>query len=347
MKWLRCFILISILSGCTASPEEDHRTVTPALPNHLQPYPSPERQHISLTKEGITLGRHLFYDPALSKDSTISCATCHHQDKAFSDGTKDSPHGISGLPQHRTAPPLFNLAWHDGYFRDGGATTLASQANGPITHPDELAADWTVILQRLNNNATYKKLLHGKKRYKAGTVLRALAQFQLTFISGSSPYDDYVKKENHSFNEQVFTGMKLVKEHCSSCHTPHHFSDFQYHNNGLDSTFDYPPEDPRLGRYRITGDTSDMGKYKTPSLRNIALTSPYMHDGRFNTLEEVLTHYSKGVKDSPQTSALLYKNDKPGFNFSSTEKKAIIAFLHTLTDTNFVKDTTLSNPWVK
>lgn len=315
------------------------------LPEHLRPYPNLEQESITLTEEGITLGRHLFYDPVLSKDSTISCATCHHQNKAFTDGTKDSPHGISGFPQHRNTPPLFNLAWHNGFFRDGGAKNLASQANGPITHPDELAADWPTILKRLNNSNKYRKLLRKEEPYKAGMVLQALAQFQFTLISGNSIYDRYVDGDASQLNEKELKGLQLVDEHCSSCHQLHQFSDFGYHNNGLDTSFDHSPEDPRLGRYRITHKNKDKGKYKTPSLRNLQLTAPYMHDGRFGTLEEVLEHYSSGVKDSPYTSPHVFRDDKPGFDFSIDEKDAIIAFLSTLTDSTFITDTRFSSPW--
>lgn len=296
-----------------------------------------------LTAEGIELGRRLFYDVRLSGNNRISCASCHHQDLAFSDGLALSNQGISGKTLDRHAPVLFNLAWADqGLFWDGGAKNLESQAFGPLTSADEMFQDLYELEAELKAIPDYvnrfKQVFNSA--IKSADVVKALAQFQRTLISGNSRYDQYIRQENSTvLNAEELLGMNLLQEKCGSCHAGALFTDQSFHNNGLDDHFSEDKEGIYQGHFRVSFNPSDLGKFKTPSLRNVLFSAPYMHDGRFKTLEEVLDHYQFGIKMSPTTDVSLFQNQgKPGIPMSTTERKAIIAFLNTLTDHEFIKN---------
>ncbi len=335
-KNITLFLLaLLVFTGCNtkdklAEPSDEFRV---EVPTNLGPFPESERGNF-LTKEGVELGEKLFFDPLLSKDNNISCATCHKPELAFSDGLKGSI-GASGKTLERHTPTIMNLAWHDGFFWDGGANTLESQAFGPITHEDEMGQDLGQLMEELKADSLYPQLF--ENAFEEGGINSknlswALSQFQRSLITGNSPYDKYIRGEGNlsSLEKQ---GLQIYQENCSSCHVGDQFSDFGYHNNGLDEKFDYTSEEePKLGRYRITFDSLDLGAYKTPTLRNIAVTAPYMHDGRFATLEEVLNHYNHGIKDSPSLAPKL----KDGIQLTADEKTALIAFLKSLTDEEFL-----------
>lgn len=327
------FLGFLIFSSCG---NQEENIITPtfslSVPSQLGEMPIPIDNPI--TKEGIELGKMLFFDPILSNNNKVSCASCHFPELAFSDGKSLTNSGVSNNTLIRHSPTLFNLAWHKGYFWDGGAKTLASQAFGPITHVDEMGSDLSQLVEKLNQTANYPSLFDKafNSPISSQKIAFALTQYQLSLISAYSPYDDYLAGEK-TLNTLEKKGLTLFNEHCSSCHQENHFSDFDYHNNGLDSTFNYEGEDPRFGRYRITLDKKDLGKYKTPSLRNIALTAPYMHDGRLKNLEEVLNHYTNSIKKSETLAAELTKK----ITLTTEDKNAIIAFLHTLTDEKFIQ----------
>ncbi|MCP4522089.1 MAG: cytochrome-c peroxidase [Cytophagales bacterium] len=311
-------IILGFASSC-AEPEEVDPKFVIDVPSHLGEMPV--RAENPLTLGGIALGKKLFFDPSLSSNNQVSCATCHLPSLAFSDGVSLSDKGVSGEQMIRNSPALFNLAWHQGYFWEGGANDLASQAFGPLTHPDEMGSNLNEILEKLRGNTEYVNLF--KENFPQGISSQSLAfaleQYQLSLISAESPYDDYITGKSILSEEEV-EGLKIFTEKCGSCHEGNHFSDFKYHRNGIDSVWNYASlEDARWGRFRITFDSTDIGKYKTPSLRNITLTAPYMHDGRFQNLEEVLTHY--------QTQ----------FSITEQEKSRIIKFLDTLTDEKFIQ----------
>lgn len=296
-----------------------------------------------LTAEGIELGRRLFYDVRLSGNNRISCASCHHQDLAFSDGLALSNQGTSGKTLDRHAPVLFNLAWADqGLFWDGGAKNLESQAFGPLTSADEMHQDLYELEAELKAVPDYvsrfKQVFNSA--IKSADVVKALAQFQRTLISGNSRYDQYIRQEKSTvLNAEELLGMNLVQDKCGSCHTGALFTDHNFHNNGLDDHFSEANEGIYQGHFRVSFNPSDLGKFKTPSLRNVVLSAPYMHDGRFKTLEEVLDHYRYGIKLSSTTDVSLFQDQgKPGIPMSITEKKAILAFLNTLTDHEFIKN---------
>ncbi|MFK7901080.1 MAG: cytochrome-c peroxidase [Cyclobacteriaceae bacterium] len=349
MKYFILIISVLLSSSCSKEGESDLSVVRNDywnlnLPDFMgDAIPTVERNPIS--EEGITLGRMLFYDPILSSDGKVSCASCHFLNQAFTDGEALSTNGVSGNTLKRNSPPLFNLAWHNAFFWEGGAVDLESQVSGPIIDVDELGGDPQGILSRLNNHPTYPnqfKKVFNKDVISIGDVAKAIAQFERVILSYESRYDNY-KGGNEILNSQELEGLQLYQNHCESCHEEGFFSDFEYHNNGLDSVFNFTDsEDVRWGRYRITSKEEDKGKYKTPSLRNIALTAPYMHDGRLETLEDVINHYSNSVVNSASLDSRI---PIEGFQFTLKEKQSIIAFLKTLTDFTFVNKEEYQNPF--
>ena len=300
----------------------------------------------SLTEEGIALGKKLFFDKILSGDGTQSCASCHQPEKAFTDNLQFSE-GIEGRKGFRNAMSLFNLAWNfDEFFAwDGKDFTLENQAFEPVSNPLEMNANWKEIEIRLNSHASYPDLFQkafGILKIDSTHVVKAIAQFERTLISGNSKFDKYLlgeatlsPEEENGFN--VF--MDEAKGDCFHCHGSNNnplWTDNQFHNNGLDAIFS------DLGLGAITGDPADNGKFKTPSVRNLAFTAPYMHDGRFATLEEVINHYSEGLKPSSTIDPLIKKVNEGGVKLSEKDKTDLKAFLLTLSDTEFV-----SNPRFK
>lgn len=303
------------------------------------------------SEEGVELGRLLFYDKRLSGNNKISCGTCHRQDIAFSDALALANTGISGQTLHRTAPALINLAWaNNGLFWDGGSTNLESQAFGPLTSPDEMGQNLAELVAELKAVPDYVSRFRRvfSDEIKSAYIVRALAQFQRTFISGSALYDKYINKvPGAQLSPTELQGLSLVQQKCQGCHAGQLFTDNNYHNNGLDADFsDDSHEGIYQGRSRITYNPADLGRFKTPTLRNVMLTAPYMHDGRFATIEQVLGHYSNGVQPSPTADPLVMQNGgAAGIPLTTTEKQAIIAFLHTLTDTEFTANKKLANPY--
>ncbi|WP_316841897.1 cytochrome-c peroxidase [Pedobacter gandavensis] len=305
-------------------------------------FPAPvEQPDNRLSAEGIELGRQLFYDVRLSGNNRISCASCHRQDLAFSDGLALSNQGFSGKALNRHAPVLFNLAWADqGLFWDGGAKNLESQAFGPLTSEEEMHQDLYELEAELKAIPDYVKQFKQvfNAEIRSADVVKALAQFQRSLISGNSAYDRYIRQETPgSLNAEELQGMKLLREKCSNCHSGALFTDQSFHNNGLDDQFSAENEGIYQGHFRVSFNPADLGKFKTPSLRNVMLTAPYMHDGRFKTLDEVLDHYQNDIKISLTTDVSLFQNQgKPGIPMSKDERKAIIAFLNTLSDHEFI-----------
>src|SRR5688572_2431923 len=334
------------LAGCHKTETQTPEPFSVSVPANLaSSVPFQERN--PFTREGVLLGRKLFYDPILSGNNKISCATCHNQEKAFTDGEALATHGISGKALHRNAPALQNLAWMNGWFWDGGAKDIESLNFGPIKHPDEMGQNLTELVKELQNHAEYPTLF--KAAFQTDTITsltitRALAQFQRTLISADSRYDKYVRNEGGKLDSEELEGLTLFKQKCSSCHATDFFTDFGYHNNGLDNSYSTNFESIAWGRGRISEKPGDIGKYKTPTLRNITLTAPYMHDGRFNSLEAVVDHYRSGVKNSATLAPELKQNGTTGIAISDAEKTKIIKFLQTLTDTEFTSNPDFSAP---
>jgi cytochrome c peroxidase len=297
-------------------------------------FPAPVYDFASnpLTEEKVALGRMLFYDPILSADSTISCASCHSPYNAFAHTDHDLSHGIRDQIGTRNAPALFNLAWHPLYMWDGAANHLDMQALAPISHPKEMAESIENVVAKLERQPLYSGLFAQAYGYKAITgelVLKALAQFQLTLVSAHARYDS-VQAGKAKFTPQEQRGYALFKENCNACHREPLFSTYGFANNGL-------PIDTTLrdmGRVTISQNPQDSLQFKIPSLRNLTYSFPYMHDGRFKKLHQVLNHYTSGIQNSPSLSPILRKP----IVLSSTEKVDLIAFLLTLNDQRFVFD---------
>lgn len=294
----------------------------PALQYNLKKNP--------LKEETVQLGRLLFYDPILSADSSISCASCHSSYNAFAHTDHKLSHGIRDLTGNRNAPALFNLGWQSLFMWDGAHRHLDMQALAPISHPREMDFSIAGIVQRLQGNTNYRRSFYrafGDSNASGERVLKALAQFQLTLISTASKYDK-IQQGQAKFSEQEARGYQLFRKHCNACHTEPLFSNYQLNSNGL-------PPDATLndsGRMGITGKAADRYHFKTPSLRNLSYTFPYMHDGRFQTLSAVMQHYSEGVSVSSTPGAALPRPLK----LSSTEKVDLVSFLLTLNDSAFV-----------
>lgn len=294
-----------------------------------------------LTEEGVALGKLLFFDPILSGDNTMSCASCHIQKFGFTDSTNRFSTGIDGLKGPRNSMPLFNLGWAQNFFWDGGAANLESQVVGPIQNPLEMHEDIANAISELNSHPTYPamfKKVFGGDKVTTSMLMRAIAQFERTMVSGNSRYDQYVRGET-ALTAQELRGLNLFsdmsKGDCNHCHVlGGTFSDFEFRNTGLDSIA------VDKGRELITLNPMDRGKFKTPSLRNIEVTGPYMHDGRFSTLEECIEHYNTGFKYTENLDPNLDHSVKGRLN--QTEIEDIVAFLKTLTDEEF-----LNNPIFK
>ena len=315
-----------------------------------------------LTKKGVELGRKLFYDPVLSADSTLSCSGCHNSAFAFTDSNKRFSVGIDGIEGKRNSMPIYNLMYSqlnpffEGFFWDGRAATLEDQALLPIQDPIEMHETLPNVVAKLCADTAYQRAFFeafNTTTITAELVSKAIAQFVRTIVSGNTKFDQAFNAEPGVFlTEQELLGWQLFNDNfggdCFHCHGINGgiFTDFIFRNNGLDDAVYYTDfADPGYGV--ISGDTADFGKFKTPSLRNIALTAPYMHDGRFNTLEEVLDFYSTGVHATPFTDPFMQFAGSGGVNLTPDEKAAIIAFLHTLTDTALASNPAYQDPFIK
>lgn len=326
-------LLIGILGSC-GQENANAPYVFPKTPVGEVPQPA----HNLATERGVALGKKLFFDPMLSANNAVSCATCHHTDKAFSDGVALTTMGISGNPLLRHSPALFNLAWYEGLFWDGGSKNIEAQAFGPLTHPDEMGIDLKELIQKLQADDEYPGLFKevwGTDSITTQKLVRALAQYERTLLSFNSPYDQRVAG-NQAAKGEVLKGEKVFTQYCSACHTPGLFTDLSYHANGIDTAItDRSHELTHFGRYRITNDSIDLGKFKTPSLRNLAFTAPYMHDGRFATLDDVFAHYFRDHTINPLADSLLKSQDYS--QVDPQQKKALKAFLMSLSDSSFIR----------
>lgn len=287
-----------------------------------------------ITREGFELGRKLFYDGILSRDNSISCGSCHLQSAAFTHHGHDVSHGIDDRLGTRNAPTLENLAWSPTFFWDGGVHDLDLFAIAPIENPLEMDETFANVVTKIRNKTEYKALFlkaFGTEEVTGAKVLKALSQFQLMLVSAESRYDKFKLGDATALSEVEKTGLQLFQTKCSNCHKGELFTDFSFRNNGIQH---YGDE----GRFRITLDSVDRYKFKVPSLRNIGITAPYMHDGRFLTLDAVLEHYRTGVKQSQNIDPSV----SSGIGMTETEKQAIIAFLKTLSDDKFIRNTLYS-----
>ncbi|GAB3886853.1 cytochrome-c peroxidase [Spirosoma agri] len=294
-----------------------------------------------LTVQGVALGKALFYDTQLSRDSSVSCGFCHQQFAGFAHSDHPLSHGIDNKFGTRNVPSLQNAAWGREFFWDGGITDLNTLFIAPITNPVEMDLKFADALARVQQSPKYPSMF--KSAFGSDTVttarfLKAISQFVLTLVSADSRYDKYVRKEaGGELTSDELAGLMLFQQKCATCHATDLFTDHSYRNNGLPTS-----SINDQGRYTITLNEADRLKFKVPSLRNVERTFPYMHDGRFTTLEQVLTHYTTNVKDSPTLDAALKTNGKLGIALTETEKAQVISFLKTLTDNTFLTNRAFS-----
>lgn len=331
---LMVFIIVSCRKKSEIKPYTDDSWKF-TKPSHF-PNPDYNFENNSYTEAKFELGRFLFYDPILSLDSSISCASCHAQEHAFADHNIPLSQGVDGAFGIRNSPALSNLAWYPNFMWDGGINHIETFSVGPITNMLEMKETIPNVLIKLNDSEFYKnqfKNAFGTDNITDDLMLKSLAQFMAMIISDKSKYDE-VLKGNTQFSTAEKNGYELFKSNCASCHTEPLTTDFSYRNNGIDSEF------TDEGRAHITLDPNDKGKFKVPSLRNVALTYPYMHDGRFFTLDDVINHYSSGVINVSTTDELV----RSGFNFTTQEKKDLKAFLKTLTDYYLIGNPKFSPP---
>ena len=322
-----------------------------SIPRGFLPLPTNEQNPV--TVEGADLGRYLFYDPILSKDSTVSCASCHKQEYAFSDGGKQFSLGVNGKNTVRNTRGLFNLAWNDKLFFDGRASSIEHQVFFPVRDHNEMNLDWETVVKRLNNSNFYKnkfQLVFKTQLIDSVMVSKAIAQFERTLISSNSKVDRVVNGIDKLSAEEI-RGHEIMNDqtlgNCLHCHTTDANlmgTTFQFSNNGLDSAIEISDfKDPGLGG--ISQIDRDYGKFKIPSVRNIELTGPYMHDGRFNTLEEVVAFYSDGINNCANIDTKIKGHKNGGAHLSEKDQKALVAFLKCFTDTTFIQSNKFSNPF--
>jgi len=290
------------------------------------------------TKEGFELGRKLFYDGILSKDGNVPCSSCHQQFAAFATYEHRLSHGFNDHLGFRNAPGLFNLVWERELHWDGGINHIEVQPLAPLLDPHEMAEDLNTVIGKLKKDKTYPvlfKQVFGSPGINSQRILRALAQFTASLVSADAKYDKVKRGDSH-FNQYEQKGYEIFQQKCSRCHQEPLFTDLSYRNTGIevDSTLkDY-------GRMRITGRKEDSLKFQVPSLRNVFLTFPYAHDGRFANISEVFEHYNSGIIQSPTLDSGLRK----GIPISSDDRFYLIYFLETLTDSNFIRNSLYSDP---
>ena len=346
MNLIRGVILFSFLFACNTDNVQVDYNPTPyqihtpyAFPDMNIPIDNP------MTQEGIFLGKKLFYDNILSSDNSISCASCHIQNNSFSDPNQYSL-GVDGQIGFRHSSALINLGYSDFFHWDGSAMSLEDQISRPLfTHFEMNNVDWDDIINRLNASQEYIELFYesfGECEIDSNQVKKAIAQFERTLISSNSRYDQWLRGEVLFTNEEL-DGLNIFfteRGDCFHCHGGINFMDNIFHNNGLDEFFS------DLGLYETTGDPLDQGLFKTPTLRNIEYSAPYMHDGRFTSLDEVIEHYnSGGVYSSTIDPLMKYVNSNPfgipgltGLVLTEQEKNNLKAFLLTLSDEDFIQN---------
>ncbi|UTW64628.1 c-type cytochrome [bacterium SCSIO 12741] len=330
-------LLLTLLLGASGLPSNEEKAFRPKLPIGFPPVSYPEDN--AHTPERWKLGRRLFYDPVLSRDSSISCGSCHHAGHAFSDTVALSP-GVESAPGVRNAPTLTNVAYHPYFTRDGGVKTLETQILVPIQEHNEFDFNIVLIAERLYRDSTYQRM--SKLAYNRNpdpyVISRAIACFERTLVSGNSRYDQFLLSGNSSLlSRSERRGMELFfseRTQCSSCHSGFNFTSYEITNNGLYLHY------ADSGRKRLTNLESDRATFKVPTLRNVALTAPYMHDGSMPDLESVVAHYSAGGKNHPNRHPLIRPLD-----LSPKEQQDLVSFLRTLTDEEFVNNPHFTNPF--
>ena len=333
------WFIIPLILSCSNDNESNYVDVPLAftVPSNFPPL----AYNIALnppTEKGFELGKKLFYDGRLSSDGVVSCGFCHIQENAFTHHGHVFSHGVGDNIGTRNTPSIQNLGYQTAFMYDGAASHLDLQPIIPFTSPIEMNGNFAAAIAMMKADATYQKLFTAAftdGKINSENMLKALSQFMLMVTSSNSRFDKYRRQESDgTLNTDELSGYEIFKTKCSSCHATDLMTDNSFRNNGLAVN----PKLNDVGRYRVTQLAVDYYKFKVPSLRNVEKTAPYMHDGRFGTLEGVLDHYSNGVTDSETLDPILNQNDKLGIALTSQEKTQVIAFLKTLTDNQYLTD---------
>jgi len=325
MKWGYSLIILLLFIRCETIPNKEQDVIH--IPQHFD---SLNLDFLKdLTPAKIELGKRLFFDNRLSKNQNISCASCHQPQHAFADSVAVSI-GTNGAQGFRNTPSIINVAFKDLFHKDGGVKTLELQVLAPIIDTNELGADFLVVLERLKQDSNYIKMFRDAFDTLPNVfgITRSIAAFERSLVMGNSAYDRYILGDSNALNSSEKNGLRLFnsqKLNCISCHSGVLFTDFSYQNIGIEHQF----EDS--GRARITYRPMDVGKFEVPSLRNVAITPPYMHDGSMKTLDEVVRYLEKGGGNHPNKSDLVQP-----FTLSSTERNDLVHFLNALTDQEFL-----------
>ncbi len=331
IRFLQISILgLGLLLGCDSSsvpsgPTPFELIIPNGFPDMDIPADNP------MTVEGIELGKKLFFDPILSIDSTVACASCHLPEDAFSDPLAFS-NGVAGKTG-RNSMPIINVGWMNTLFWDGRALSVEDQALQPVENEVEMGESWDNVVRKLQRHPDYPELFVAAFEtsiISADLVTKAIAQYERTLISSNSRYDQF-RAGAIELTEQENLGLELFfteRADCFHCHSTRLFTDNRYHNTGLDEFY------TDTGRAEITQSASDVGKFKTPTLRNVEFSAPYMHDGRFETLDEVISFYDTGAQPSETIDPLIGANRR--LNLTEEEKAALVAFLKTLSDPKFL-----------
>lgn len=343
LKWTIRIVLFLLVATAAISACNKKDTGFKTTPLQLEipvgfPAPNYNFSGNPLTEEGFQLGRKLFYDGKLSRDGNFPCASCHQQFAGFANFDHDLSHGFNNQFTFRNSPGLFNLAWSKELHWDGGINHIEVQPLAPIAAPNEMAEDINNIIAKLKQDAAYPTMFRqafGNEEINSQRILFALTQFMGSIVSANSKYDK-MKIGLVAFNDAEQNGYAIFQQKCTGCHTEPLFTDNSFRNTGMP----VKPGLNDLGRMRITGKKEDSLKFKVPSLRNVILTFPYGHDGRFATVKNVMDHYSDGVVSSSTTDPLV----KNKIALSTLDKFYLTQFLYTLTDSVLIKDPRFAAP---
>ncbi len=322
-------LLLPLLTGCSSTADAPPEPALVSIPAGFPALPVPSSN--ALTADRIALGKRLFYDKQLSRTNEIACGSCHLQENAFADPRRFSV-GVQGRMGKRNAPPLMNMAYNTSFFWDGGVPTLEQQVIGPVTNPLEMNMTLEEVADRLKGDPAYVAMFQSAYSQLPAPewITKAIASFERTLVSGHSRYDMYTAGKTDALTREEKHGMDLFFSEaadCFHCHIGFNFTNESFQNNGLYAVY------ADSGRMLITEQARDRGKFKVPSLRNIALTAPYMHDGSLATLEEVVEHYNNGGNGNPNSDPVIRK-----LGLTAAEKADLIAFLRALTDDEFINN---------
>lgn len=337
MLWIFAALVCSVFTGCKDDFDVEAYIADQAYDLEIPadfPALAFDRDKNPVTVNGVALGKKLFYEGRLSRNNSISCGFCHIQENAFTHHGHPVSHGIDNRLGIRNASPIQNMAFLRNYTWDGVSHNLDERSLVPITTDFEMDSSMPEVVGKLNADANYKKLFKaafGDENITGERVLKAISQFMATMVSADSKYDRVLKGKT-AFTAEENEGYQLFRNNCASCHSGALFTDESFRNTGMYYNAQYNDR----GRYRVTLDWNDNMKFRVPSLRNVEYTAPYMHDGRFTTLEAVLNFYSDQVENQPNLDPLLKKDGHIGIRMNPLEKQYIIAFLKTLSDQNFI-----------